>query len=75
MRADKFKLNPSFKNSKNLESDAKALTDAVHTLDGINAVRVDPIANTITVDYNEDKVSKREIKQKLKENNYTQGMF
>lgn len=70
MRADKIKLNNSLENSSDMKSQAENITDTIHSLDGINAVRVDTLENTITVDYNEDKVSLKEIQRKLKEADY-----
>jgi len=70
MKAEKFRLNSSLKDVADLKSVAKSLTDDIHSLGGINAVRVDPIENTVTVDYNEGQVSSSQIKQKLKEGNY-----
>lgn len=70
MRADKIKLSDSLVKSKDMKSEARTLTDKVHSLKGINAVRVDPMENTITVDYNENQVSLSDIKKVLKEDNY-----
>ncbi|WP_099190769.1 heavy-metal-associated domain-containing protein [Tepidibacter mesophilus] len=70
MKAEKFKLNNSLKDNDNLKSVAKSLTDDIHSLGGVNAVRVDPIENTVTVDYNEGQVSSNQIQQKLKDGNY-----
>lgn len=43
---------------------------AISELQGINAVRVDPYRSTVTVDFDENKVSEKEIQNKLKENNF-----
>ncbi len=70
MKAEKFKLNNSLEDVSDLKSVSKSLTDDIHSLGGVNAVRVDPIENTVTVDYNEGQVSSEQIKQKLKDSNY-----
>lgn len=70
IKVEKFRLNNSLKNAGDMKTEAKAIQDSIHNLDGINAVRVDPFENMITVDYNADQVSLSQIEQKLKENNY-----
>ncbi len=71
MRAEKIKLNNRLRNSSDMKTEARNITDAIHSLgDGINAVRVDPLENTITVDFIGDKVSLTDIERKLREENY-----
>ncbi len=57
-----------------LKGDAKSQAESIHhvisQMDGIKAIRVDSFANTVTVDYEDDKVSSSEIESKLRENNY-----
>ncbi|MBB6216299.1 copper chaperone CopZ [Anaerosolibacter carboniphilus] len=57
-----------------LKGDAKSQAEAIHNtiaqMNGIKAVRVDSFANTVTVDYDDKKVSSSQIESKLKENNY-----
>lgn len=53
-----------------MKSRAKNITDEIHTLGGINAVRVDPFENYITVDYNEEEISADEIQNKIREQNF-----
>ncbi|AOY75292.1 heavy-metal-associated domain-containing protein [Clostridium formicaceticum] len=59
MKAEKFKF----------KGDAKAKGKEIHksiaALDGVKAVRVDSFANTVTVDYDENKISSSDIKSKL----------
>lgn len=70
MKAEKFQLNNSYKEVRDLQAIEKSISQDIQSLNGINAVRLDPIANTVTVDYNEGQVSSSEIQQKLKEGNY-----
>ncbi len=70
MKADKFKLTNSFTDAAKMKAHAKNITDEIHSLGGINAVRVDPFENYITVDYNEEEVSQEDIQKKIKEANF-----
>lgn len=70
MKAEKFKLNNSLKDVADLKLVAKSLTDEIRSINGVNAVRVDPIENTVTVDYNEGQVSSSQIQQKIKDGKY-----
>lgn len=67
MKAEKFKLNNSLKDVTDLKSFKTSLTEDINSLGGVNAVRIDAVANTITVDYNEEQVSSTQIKQKITE--------
>lgn len=68
MKAKKFPIsNPG--NSKELKERAELYQSTIHQLNGINAIRVDPYAENITVDYDDTKVSEKEIQKKLEENN------
>lgn len=60
MRADKFKV-PGLKSS----DDMTLYSDTISKLDGVNAVRVDIMANTVTVDYDESKISEKELQSKI----------
>ncbi len=68
MKAKKFPIsNPG--NSKELKDRAQFYQSTINQMDGINSIRVDPYAENITVDYDETKVSEKEIQKKLEENN------
>ncbi|WZL74222.1 hypothetical protein QBE52_05650 [Clostridiaceae bacterium 35-E11] len=64
MKAAKFKLTGDAKKQ------AKSIHDSIVQLNGINAVRIDSFANTVTVDYDDHKVSSSDIQSTLKQNNY-----
>lgn len=70
MKVEKIQLNDTLRKSSDMKSEARSITDTVHSAGGVNSVRVDPLENNITVDYNEDQVTLEQIKQKLKESNY-----
>lgn len=55
-----------------LNDKSHTIHSSISELEGVNAVRVDPFRNIVTVDFDEDKVSEKEIQNKLKENNFFQ---
>ncbi|WP_053956467.1 heavy-metal-associated domain-containing protein [Inediibacterium massiliense] len=67
MKAKKFNLSLS-EDIKNIQSKIKSIQNSIKELDGVNSVRVDILANNITVDYNDQKISPSEIESKLKQN-------
>ncbi|QUH26735.1 heavy-metal-associated domain-containing protein [Serpentinicella alkaliphila] len=64
MKANKFKLNTDVK------SNGKNIHNSISKLDGINSVRLDSFANTVTVNYDDSKVSSSEIESILRQKNY-----
>ncbi|MBU5439676.1 heavy-metal-associated domain-containing protein [Tissierella sp. MSJ-40] len=64
MKAKKFTLG-----NTNI-TDERTIKDSLKTVEGINAVRLDTTAQTITVDYDDSVVSLSTIESKLKENNF-----
>jgi len=70
MREEKFNLSNSFKITTDMEATARTMTDDIRSLNGISDAYVDISQNTITVDYDETKISSQEIRKKLKELNY-----
>ncbi|WP_041701509.1 heavy-metal-associated domain-containing protein [Gottschalkia acidurici] len=70
MKANKYKLSSSLKNSSDFNSQSESIHSSIRSIDGVNAVRIDSDANTVTVDYDAGKVSSSEIEQKLKEGNF-----
>lgn len=72
MKAEKFKLGNSLKNIRDIEYKSKRITDSIYSLgQGINFIRVDPIENTVTVDFMEEKISAADIQQKLRDADYS----
>lgn len=57
MRANKFVIS-----NINDSNKINTIQQSIHSHDGINAVRVDMVANTVTVDYDESRYSEGDIK-------------
>ncbi len=55
-----------------LNDKSHIIHSSISELEGVNAVRVDPFRSIVTVDFDDDKVSEKEIQNKLKENNFFQ---
>ncbi len=70
IKVKKYKLNNTLKEADDMKTFAKSITDDIRSLGGVNAVRVDTLENSITVDYNEGQVSSDQIQEKLKAGNY-----
>ena len=64
MKAVKFQINTDAK------SQGESIHNSISNLDGIMAVRVDSFANTVTVDYDDNRISSKDIESNLKQNNY-----
>lgn len=60
MGAKKFPLN-NFNNEKDITEIRKSLSQ----IKGVNAVRVDTVSNTITVDYDESRVSLQDLESRI----------
>ncbi|WP_083525085.1 heavy-metal-associated domain-containing protein [Thermotalea metallivorans] len=54
----------------NAKSQANAIHDSITQMDGIKAVRIDSFANTVTVDYDDSRISSSDIQSKLRQHNY-----
>lgn len=57
-------------NDQDMNEKTHVIHSAISGLQGINAVRVDPYRNTVTVDFDDGKVSEKEIQEKLRQNNF-----
>lgn len=57
MKANKFVVNGSIDGNK-----IPDIKNSIRSHDGVNAVRVDVISNTVTVDYDEARYSEGDIK-------------
>jgi copper chaperone CopZ len=64
MKADKFKIKGDAK------PQAKSIHNSIAKLDGIKAIRVDSLANTVTVDYDDEKITSSQIESTLKDNKF-----
>lgn len=69
MKAKKFRLS-NFEIPHDLRDKAQSIETQIGELSGVNAVRVDPFAQTVTVDFNEGEVSEKEITSILEENQF-----
>lgn len=64
MKVNKYRLKVDAKSKK------EAIHDTIASMYGIKAIRVDSFANTVTVDYDDEKVCSSEIESALKQNNF-----
>ncbi|RKD31555.1 cation transporter [Thermohalobacter berrensis] len=60
MRAKKFRVS----NLTN-ETDITTIESSLSQLKGVNAVRVDVVADTVTVDFNENEIDEKQIQSQL----------
>lgn len=50
--------------------DESYIKDSLHSIEGVKAVRLDNVANTITVEYDDSKVSPSTLENTLEKNNF-----
>ncbi|MCR2044639.1 hypothetical protein [Anaerosalibacter massiliensis] len=50
--------------------DENYVKNSLHSIDGVKAVRLDDRANTITVEYDDSKVSSSTLENELRKNNF-----
>lgn len=50
--------------------DENYIKNSLHSIEGVKAVRLDDNANTITVEYDDSKVSPSTLENELKKNNF-----
>ncbi|MSS42484.1 heavy-metal-associated domain-containing protein [Anaerosalibacter bizertensis] len=50
--------------------DENYIKNSLHSIEGVKAVRLDDSANTITVEYDDSKVSPSTLESELKKNNF-----
>ena len=50
--------------------DENYIKNSLHSIEGVKAVRLDDNANTITVEYDDSKVSPATLESELKKNNF-----
>lgn len=55
------------KNSNSINQ--RSVESQLNNINGIHAVRIDPTANTVTVEYDESVISPSQVSQELKQNN------
>ena len=69
MRAKKYRIS-NLGVTEEMKKNSQRIQSAINQLEGINAVRIDPYAETVTVDFDDSKVSEEEIQKILRDDHY-----